>query len=297
MSNAFRVTQRSIASTVLTGVQGNLARLGDTQQRLSSGKTISRASDSPTGAVSAMQYRSDIALADQYSRNADDGLGWLATADTALTSVVTQTQRARELVLQGMSSGTGGSAEARDAIAAEIDGIRQSMISTANTSYLGRPVFGGTTAGAAAYAPDGTYAGDTGTVTRTVGDNTRVRVDTGGPDVFGTGTTQLFTVLGDIANDLRNNPAALGGDLGRLDTARETVQAGLSTVGARYNQVDKMRQAAQDRALSLTSRLSDVEDVDLPKTLTDLQLQQTAYQAALAAGARIVQSSLMDFLR
>src|SRR5690349_16272792 len=171
MSTAFRVTQRSIASNVLNGVQGNLARLGDTQQKLSSGKAISRASDSPTGTVSAMQYRSDIALANQYSRNADDGLGWLATADTALTSVVDQTQRARELVLQGMSSGTGGSPEARDAIAAEIDGIRQSMISAANTSYVGRPIFGGTTAGSAAYAADGSYTGDSGSVMRTVGDN------------------------------------------------------------------------------------------------------------------------------
>ena len=43
--------------------------------------------------------------------------------------------------------------------------------------------------------------------------------------------------------------------------------------------------------------MTDVEDIDLPKTITELQLQQTAYQAALAAGARVVQPSLVDFLR
>jgi flagellar hook-associated protein 3 FlgL len=297
MSTAFRITQGSISRTVLAGLQGNLSRLGETQQRLSSGKLITRASDSPTGTVSAMRFRSEISATDQYSRNAYDGLGWLATVDSSLTSIVDQTHRVRELVLQGMSSGTGGSAEARAAIAAEIDGIRQSMIGGANTTYVGRPVFGGTTAGTTAYAADGTYVGDAGSVVRTVGDNTRVRVDSAGTDVFGTGPTQLFTVLTDIANDLRTNQAGLSADLGRLDTARGALQAGLSSVGARYNQVEKMRQAADDKALSLASHLSDVEDVDLPKTLTDLQLQQTAYQAALAAGARIVQPSLLDFLR
>jgi flagellar hook-associated protein 3 FlgL len=43
--------------------------------------------------------------------------------------------------------------------------------------------------------------------------------------------------------------------------------------------------------------VSDVEDIDLPKTISDMQLQQVAYQAALAAGAKVVQPSLVDFLR
>ena len=75
------------------------------------------------------------------------------------------------------------------------------------------------------------------------------------------------------------------------------VQGGLSTVGARYNQVEQMRQTADDRVLNLTTQLSNVEDIDLPKTITDLQLQQTSYQVALAAAAKVVQPSLIDFLR
>ncbi|MGC9669221.1 flagellar hook-associated protein FlgL [Planosporangium sp. 12N6] len=295
--SSFRVTERSVASRVLTGLQYNLDRLGRTQQQLSSGKQINGASDSPTGAVAAMQFRSDISAAQQQRRNADDGIGWLGSADAALTNVSSSGRRARELVLQGMSAGTGGSAESREALAAEIDNIRKELIGTANTTYLNRPVFGGTTGGTVAYDQSGTYVGDTGTVTRTVGENMKVRVDTGGEEVFGTGDTQLFKVLDDITTHLRTNPAALGDDLGRLDTALQKVQAGLSSVGARYNQVDRMRQAADDKVLDLKNQLSDVEDIDLPKTLTDLSLQQTAYQAALAAAARVVQPSLVDFLR
>jgi flagellar hook-associated protein 3 FlgL len=58
-----------------------------------------------------------------------------------------------------------------------------------------------------------------------------------------------------------------------------------------------MQQAAQNRVQDLQSQLSDVEDIDLPKTITELSLQQTAYQAALAATAKVIQPSLVDFLR
>ena len=293
----FRVTERSIATNVLTGLQGNLSRLGDTQQRLSSGKQINKPSDSPIGTVAAMQYRSDIATTRQYSRNADDGVGWLGTADTALSSVVDLVNRARDQVLQGMSAGSAGTQDAREALATEIDNLRNQAIGLANSTYLDRPVFGGTTAGRAAYDSNGGYIGDSGTVQRTVGANLKVRVDTDGNAVFGSGGSSVFKVLADVADDLRNNPSALKADLDRIDQVSGTLHAAQSSVGARYNQLTQARQAADDKVLSLTSQLSDVEDIDLPKTLTDLQLQQTAYQAALAAAGRVVQPSLVDFLR
>jgi flagellar hook-associated protein 3 FlgL len=295
--SGFRVTQRSVATTVLAGLQHNISRLSQTQQQLSNGKQLTRASDSPGGAVLAMQHRSDMTALRQYSRNATDGMGWLGMADGALTGSMDQVSRVRDLVVGALSSGTSGTPEARDAIALEVDKIRESVLNLANTTYLDRPVFGGTTSSVVAFQPDGTYVGDTGTVQRTVSGNSKVRVDVSADDVFGTGTQQLFTVLSKISNDLRNAPTSLSADLDMLDTSAKKLQAGVSSVGARYNQLTQMQQAADDRVLDLTTQLSDVEDIDLPKTITELSLQQTAYQAALAATARVVQPSLVDFLR
>lgn len=297
MTSFYRVTERSIAANVLTGLQGNISKLGETQVRLSSGKNFQRPSESPTGTVESMQFRSDIAASKQYSRNADDGVGWLGVTDTALTSIIEQVRRARDLVLQGMSAGSATAPGARDAIAAEVGNIRSAAIGLANTTYLDRPVFGGTTTGRQAFDSTGGYVGDAGTVLRTVGDGQQVRVDTDGSTVFGSGAGQVFTVLADVADHMANDPNSLGADLDRIDVVLETLTAGLASVGARTNQLEYARQVADDRVLDLTSQLSDVEDIDLPKTLTDLQLQQTAYQAALAAGARVVQPSLVDFLR
>jgi flagellar hook-associated protein 3 FlgL len=292
-----RVTESSIHTAVLSNLQRTIQKGQQIQEQLSSGKQINRPSDSPTGTITSMELRGDKRAAQQYSRNADDAMGWLNTLDSTLGSASTLVSRARNLAVQGSSGGT-NDAQSRAALATEIDGIKDSLIGFANTQYLGRPVFGGTTTGEAAYDATGSYVGDAGQTTRTVGANSKVRVDANGPDTFGTGDTQMFTVLQGISDSLRSgDTAALSANMEKLDSATDIMKNAQSSVGARYNRVEQMKTSAQDRLLSVTSQLSDVEDIDLPKTIMDMQLQQTAYQAALAAAAKVIQPSLIDYLR
>lgn len=302
MAIQVRATQQSVAARVMAGLQYNLDKMGRLQEQLSSGKLISRPSDSPTGTVSAMQLRAELRATSQHSRNADDGLGWLGTIDTALTSALGQVRRARDLTLQGISSGTGSSPASRAALEQEVLNLREGLLDVANTRYLDRPVFGGITAGGVAYdTATATFrAGPTGSVDRTVSNGVTVRVDLDGPTAFGADADadQLFNVLSSIAANLAaGDSTALETDLGNLDTAIGRLQTVISDVGARYNRVEQMRQIANDRELSLRGQLTDVEDIDLPKTIMDVKLQETAYQAALAASARVLQPSLLDFLR
>jgi flagellar hook-associated protein 3 FlgL len=303
-----RVTQRSMAQQTLAGLQGNIGRLGEIQQQLSSGKQISKPSDSPTGTVSAMQFRSQIRTNEQWSRNAADGIGWLGTIDQALTDSLTQVGRARALTVQGLNGGA-LSADGKNALAVEVDQIRLTAIGLANTKYLDRPVFGGTTSGATAYDPNGVFVGNPQPpatplpVTRAVGADSAVRVDQTGPEVFGAvapGGRDLFTVLADISTHLKapgDNTAALSTDLADLDKAMSKVTSKHSEVGANYNRVEQMQSAADNRVITLKSSLSEIEDIDLPKTIVELQMQQVAYQAALGATQRIITTSLADFLR
>jgi flagellar hook-associated protein 3 FlgL len=294
---AGRVTESSIHTRVLNNLQRSIAKGQKIQEQLSSGKQINRPSDSPTGTVSSMQLRGESRAVQQYARNADDGIGWLSTLDDTLTSTSTLVNRARDLTVQGLNSGS-SNAQSNAALATEIDQIKASLVGYANTKYLDRPVFGGTTTGETAYDPVGTYTGDATPTMRTVGVNSKVRVDVTGPEAFGTGDTQLFTVLQNISDSLRSGDSeALGNSLKNLDSASDLMKNTLSEVGARYNRVTQMKQSAQDRLLSVTAQLSEVEDVDLPKTIMDMQLQQTSYQAALAASAKVIQPSLIDFLR
>lgn len=296
MITSTRVTERSLADATMRGLQANLNRLGTLQQQLSSGHLISRPSDSPTGTVAAMQMRSDMRQLQQYGRNIDDGKGWLNTLDNALSGSVDLLHQVREHALSGLSGGSTDQ-NARNALASDVDRLRESLIGQANSTYLGRPVFGGTVSGSVAFDQNGAYVGDSGQVLRTVGRNVKVRVDSPASSTYGSGATQLFTVLAKVSSDLRNNPAGIGDDLGLIDTATNLVQAQRSDIGARYNQLVQQDESATARTADLQSNLSNVEDIDLPKAIMELQLQQTAYQVALGAAAKVIQPSLQDFLR
>ncbi len=292
-----RVTESSIHTAVLQNLQRSISKGQKIQEQLSSGKTINRPSDSPTGTVTSMQLRGETRANEQYSRNADDGLGWLNTLQSSLDSSSTVVNQVRDLTVQALNAGS-NNAQSNEAMATAVDQFKATLIGISNTKYLDRPVFGGTSTSAVAYHDDGTFAGNSTATTRTVGAGAKVRVDASGPEAFGDGDTQLFSVLTDISANIRSGDSdALSASLTKLDSAGDLLKNTLSNVGARYNRVEQMKQSAQDRLLSVTSQLSEVEDVDLPKTIMDMQLQQTSYQAALAASAKVIQPSLIDFLR
>jgi flagellar hook-associated protein 3 FlgL len=296
-----RVTQHTIATNSLANLQTNLGRVSQLQEQMTSGKVINRPSDSPTGTVSALGLRAEIRTTEQYSRNANDAVSWLGTQDTTLTSINDVLQRVRVLTLQGSNDGALGPA-ARDALATEVTSLRETVRGLANTTFLGRPIFGGTTSETQAFVDDGTgkivYNGDPGQVMRRIGADATVRVDTSGPAVLGANGSSVFDVLDQIAAHLKaGDTAGLATDLGALDQSALQVRTALTEVGSRYNRAEAARQAAADRVLTLRATLSGVEDIDLPHTIMDLQMQQMAYQTALGATAKALQPSLMDFLR
>jgi flagellar hook-associated protein 3 FlgL len=292
-----RVTQNMLNHRSIGALQTGLSRLATLQEQLTTGKVLNRPSDSPTDTTSAMRIRSSISDVKQFGRNAQDGDGWLTQIDSALTSATDQVLRARDLALQGANSGSSGPA-AREAMAAEVDQIRAGMIDTANSNYLGRPVFGGVTAGAKAYDATGTYVGTPGAVNRTISEGTTIRVDVDGQQAFGATGSSVFDHLSALSNALRaGDQAGISASISALDADRNQITTTQTDVGSRQIRVDSAIQASSDRELKLSTSLSNVENADLPKTIVDLQMQQTAYQASLQATSKVMQQSLLDFLR
>jgi len=299
---SYRVTQLSMSRTTMVGLQDNLNRLQRSQEQLSSGRRLNRPSDSPVDTVSAMQLRADKQRSEQYDRNIDDGLAWLGTADKALTVANERVTRVRQLVVSGLNA-TNGATE-RQALAAEVDQVRSGLISTANTQYLGKPVFAGTQSTSYAFDPvTGAYAGNGGAVKRAVSSDPgsgTVAVNVPGTDAFGSLLSDEASggILAGVSAALRSgNTAALSAALTALDASATTMSGAHSLVGARYNRLETVQAQATAHMDAVTTSLSDAENVDLAKAILDVQLQQTAYQASLGVAAKIIQPSLMDFLR
>jgi len=291
-----RVTDASSSFGSLAGLQSAASRLASLQAQLSSGRQITTPSDNPSGTARALQLRADVKRNNQYVSNARDAVGWMSTADSAYTQAVTLTQNARTLVVQALNTGTGSTSSA-SAIADQLDAIRTSLIQVANTTYNGRPVFGGTTAGTVAYDPAGNYVGDAGTVSRTIGAQATVQINQTGPQAFGAPGSDLFTLLSNISTTLRTNPAAATPQLTQLDAALSRITSAQAAEGATYQQVQNTQAVQSATGTSLATQLSDLQDIDLADMAVRVSTANVTYQAALQTTANVRQISLLNFLR
>jgi flagellin-like hook-associated protein FlgL len=296
-----RITQRAVTVTSLQGLNRNLDTIGKLQQQLTSGKQISSPFDSPTRTNRAMQTRGDQAAVEQQARNISDAQSWLDQTSSTLETMLSQTRRVRDLTVQGLNTGA-ASDPSQQAMATEVASIRDGLLALANTSTLGRPLFGGVTASGRAYETLGPTSGswignDSAPVMRRVSDTESIRVDVSGLEAFGVGADDLFAVVGRIAANLVADPSALEADLQALDGVMKGMLSTVADVGSRATRVDTLEQINSDRALTLRSQLAITEDIDLPETIMRLQMVQVGYQAALAATAKSIQPSLADFLR
>jgi flagellar hook-associated protein 3 FlgL len=299
-----RITGAMVARSVLSDLTAASTRLARTQEKLASGKEITRPSDDPFAAGRAMTLRGELDGVHQHQRTVGDAIGWEDAADSALGNMTDIVHRARELALQGSTDST--DASGREAIAAEVDKLIEGLKQEANASYGGSYIFAGTATDTRPYAVDGgdAFAGNTATIAREIGPGVAVAINADASSVLGEGGDdgKLISTLRGIASRLRSGSPA---DLAALRTtglsALEGHLDGLldlrGAVGATTNRLESANSRLGDLEDATVKLLSNTEDADMAKTMVDFSMQQSVYQSALRAGASIVQPSLLDFLR
>lgn len=291
-----RVTSQTMLASSSRNLQNSIAALQRTQDKASSQKAISRPSDDPAATADAMAIRVSQSTNGQYSRNINDAKGWLTTSDSALTQVSDLLRRARDLTVRGANDGA-MSPTAKEAIATELETIRDQLLGVANTEYLGRTIFAGSSDAGAAFADDFSFLGSpTGTVQRRIGEGATVRVDVDGQDVFGSGTNSIFSDLNTIVDNLRTGVNVRSG-IGVIDDRMQNVLGALSSVGAAQNATASAESNAASSKVLLETKRSAIEDVDTAQVFLELQMKSNVYQAALLVTSKTLQTSLMDFLR
>lgn len=299
--SSLRITQNSMNRTQLAGLNTSLSRLQQTQEQLTSGKRLNRPSDNPVDTVSAMRFRAEQRQLEQYGENITDGLSRLQAADDALTRTVPMIQKLRSLAVAAANSTNNPSQ--RSAMAREAAQLRDGIIQMANTQYAGRPVFAGTQNVSNAYDPvTGAFQGNALPVLRQVTDAPgtagQVNVAIDGTTAFGTALTATTGEIDQLVQAIQTgNIAGIDTGLAAMDGLQDQVMNAASIIGSRTNRLTSLQtlNGQQDDAARIA--LSKVEDVDFMKAAMDLNIQSNAYQAALNASAKLVQPSLMDFLR
>jgi flagellar hook-associated protein 3 FlgL len=299
-----------VQRNVLADLNAVANKLTRSQMKASSGKEISRPSDDPFHATQAMALRQALAGNRQYQRNVQDGQGWADETEAALDDITENVNRARDLLVQGGNDATDQTS--RNAIATELNQIIDAIKQATGKTYRGSYVFAGTQTSTRPYevGADDTYHGDEGGldpaiagVVREIGPGITISLNTVGKDILGEGQSANDDKLLDVLRDAVGHLTAGDGaslrttDLTRLDTNVDHILEVRAANGAKSSRLEAAYGRLQQTEESTVGQLSNVEDADIAQTLIDLNSQTAAYQAALRAGANLVQSSLMDFLR
>lgn len=303
-----RVTQGMLASNMLRNLSASYAQLGKYQDQLSTGKKINRPSDDPVVAMKGMVYRTNLTEVQQYKRNFSEAYSWIENSDDALDKATQALQRIRELVVQA-SNDTYESSQ-RASIAREVQQLTDHLVSIANTKVGDKYIFNGTDTLKQPVdlnqAPP-VVSTNSQQVNIELSQGIYIPVNVDATKIFGYDNTataangnRLFSDLQFLNNDL-NDSTKSGKDINQylsyIDKHINNFLSARAELGARMNRIQLMEDRIDQQEVIANKILSNNEDADIEQVITDLKTQESVHRAALGVGARIIQPTLLDFLR
>ena len=301
-----RVTQSMLSNNMLRNLNTSYSKMSKLQEQIESGSVLTRPSDDPVAAVKGMGYRKQLDSIEQYERNTSTANTWLDTTDEALAQVSDALIRVKELVVQA-SSDTVTQSD-RQAIAKELEQLREQARDVANTQVGGNYIFSGTQTNQPLYLtgdttqnPALTTSGVNGSFKLDVYDGISMQVNTNGSEVF----KDIDQFMSELLNVM--NSGATGSEIGKslgdsfgngkgLNQVTNDALTMRSQVGAKQNRLELMQNRLSQQAINITKRLSENEDTDYSEAITQLTTAESIHQASLSVGAKIIQQTLVDFI-
>ena len=296
----YRVTDSKSELTSRIALQQG--RLSVLQERLTTGKRINRPSDDPSGTEVVMSIRTTQTEIEQFRRNADTAWHKLTTADDTLNIYENVIDRVRTLVSRGMSDTT--EQEAKNALATELETVRNQVLSIANTKYGDEYVFGGTRQNIPPFDPTTAAPAATPTAPQYVqiepGANaiaTGATADT----IFSDAASDIFTDLTNTISALRGtgdpvaDRATLSATMSRANVYSDQAYAARIRVGSNMNFTEIAKERLSTDFASLDERAGSIEGDDFAATAVEFADAKTSLDAMLQVTS-YKRRTLFDFL-
>ena len=288
-----RITNKMMTANIKRNVFGQSERLLRSQEILSSGKRINRPSDDPVGIGKVLDYRKTLSSFEQYERNIQQAKNRIEFMETTLEGV-------EELIVDAKNwavNQAGSSTADRDAAISSVQNIREQILQLANSKMGRNSIFAGFQTDGPAFDASGGYNGDNGYFSVLTGDAAEMQIEADGSRVF-QGTEDVFDALGDLITGLQTDDVALiDTQIDRLIGAQAQVQEVRSESGAHYQQLELSESQMAKLKMTVEELLDRTEKASVEEAIIDLKNQEMAYEIALNTSARIVQPTLMNFLR
>jgi len=277
------------------------------QEQIATQKRINRPSDDPSGMGRVLAGRSTLATIGQYTDNIKQGKTRLEFNEETLKLADDLVQRARRTAEE--KSGDSVTVEELALAAESVKEIYDQVLQLANSKLNGRYIFSGDKSNEAAFTRDvdynATYNGDAGSFRIPIADNVQVNVDADGRNYFqdaAGGGVNIFDELRDLIVGLENTDLAVGSTQIRatidpLEDAHVQIMNKRSEAGPKLYRLQATEEHWTNVKNTVQAAIGREEDVDVAQAIIELKNLETAYQSTMAAASRIIQPSLVNFLK
>jgi len=292
------------SAAFLAGLQMIQNRASQAQRELTTGYKINVISDSPNQIPNLLQDQANIAHNDQVTLNLGRVKSETDTAESALTTAITQLEHAQTLAAQGATDIA--SASERANLADQMGEVLQDLVNIAGTNVEGRYIFSGDNDQTVPYTIDLTqanpvsgYLGSPSTRKIEAPDGSLFSVSITAQDIFDspTAANNVFQAVTNARNALASNDDnAIAAAVGQLSTADAFLNTKLAFYGMAQDKIANSTNDAANLETSLKTELSGIQDADMTQAITDLMQSQTQQQAALTSEAQLPRKTLFDYL-
>lgn len=294
-----RITENIVSYNYLENVNQAREKIVSLQGHLASGKRVQKPSDDPRSTDAILRLREALSLNEQYGRNAEDGS---AIADATSSALDSFAQLYQDLKVTLVQAANGGNSQSMATFAQSIDDLLSQAIDVANSRFNGKFLFGGTQTLDKPYA----LSADRQTVTKNpnginglisypVSEGLNQQVNIPGEVAFqGTG---LLDLMIQVRDSLKNGQVPTQAQSDAVNAGYEQILLQASKAGSFVSSLDNIRSNLNEQNVRLQSFLSSEQDADLAESIMKLKQQESALEAAINTGARIIPKTLLDFLR
>ena len=302
-----RITQAMMSNVFVSNLRKQTEAMLQRQEQIATQKRINRPSDDPSGMGRMLAGRSTLATIGQYTNNIKQGKTRLEFNEETLKLVDDLVQRARRTAEE--KSGDGVTAAERALAAEAVKEIYDQVMQLANSKLNGRYLFSGDRTDMEAFTRDAgynaTYNGDAGSYRIPIADNVDVRVDADGRNYFqdaADGGVNIFDELRNLITGLENTNIAAGSAQIRatvdpLEDAHVQIMNKRSEAGPKLYRLQATEEHWTNVKNTVQAAIGREEDVDVAQAIIELKNLETAYQSTMAAASRIIQPSLLNFLK